>query len=98
MALPTSSIAWAVAALALVLGLIMLSAGVARRTGLGRFGTSTHARRLVVQDAVMLDRTRKLTIISCDGRDLLLLTGPTRETVVQWLPVESVTQASEARQ
>ena len=46
----------------------------------------------------MLDRTRKLTIISCDGRDLLLLTGPTRETVVQWLPVESVTQASEARQ
>ena len=90
MSLPISSIAMAIVALALVLGLVMLAAGVARRSGLTRLCAPSRTRRLVVQDFVMLDRARKLTIVSCDGRDLLLLTGPTRETVVRWLPGTSV--------
>ena len=78
--LQSSSIPLAVAALVGVLALVLLAARAARATGLAR----PAAGRLAVQDSLALDRARRLVIVRCDGRDLLLLTGTT-DHVVGWL-------------
>lgn len=62
---------------ALVLALRFLrAAGMARRAG----------RRLAVEEALALDSRRRLVLVSCDGRALLLLTGGTQDVVLGWLP------------
>ena len=69
-------------ALAAVLLLLWLAArglrasGVAARTG----------RRLAVQEVLAVDARRRLLLVRCDGRDLLLLTGGAQDAVVGWLP------------
>ncbi len=69
-------------ALAAVLLLLWLAArgvrasGVATRTG----------RRLAVQEVLAIDARRRLLLVRCDGRDVLLLTGDTQDAVVGWLP------------
>lgn len=70
-------------ALALVLGLVWAAARAFRATGLTRPGTG---RRLLPQESLALDRTRRLHLVACDGRDLLLLTGGATDVVVAWLP------------
>ena len=73
----------AAAALAGVLALILLAARLARRAGLApRAGTG----RLRVEEALALDARRRLLIVRCDGRALLLLTGGAQDQVVGWLP------------
>ena len=71
------------AALAAVLGAIVLAGRGARFMRLARPETG---RRLAVREALTLDRTRRLLLVSCDGRDLLLLTGGSTDQVVAWLP------------
>jgi flagellar protein FliO/FliZ len=72
----------AAAALAGVLAALVLilrglrAAGVARQAG----------RRLAVEEALALDARRRLLLVRCDGRALLLLTGGAQEVVVGWLP------------
>ena len=72
----------AAAALAGVLAALVLvlrglrTASQARRAG----------RRLAVQEALALDGRRRLVLVSCDGRALLLLTGGTQDIVLGWLP------------
>ncbi len=78
--LQSSSITLAVAALVGVLALVLLTARAARATGLAR----PTSGRLAVQDSLALDRARRLVIVRCDGRDLLLLVGST-DHVVGWL-------------
>ncbi len=73
----------ALAALGAVLGLILLAGRAAKATGLGRH---LAGQRLIPRESVTLDRARTLRIVSCDGRDLLLLTGGTSDLVVGWLP------------
>lgn len=87
MPLTSSNLSSAVAALVLVLGLIWLAARGVRSAGLirGKLGTAV-SRRLVLQDSLALDRTRRLHVIRCDGRELVLLTGGTADLVVRWLP------------
>ncbi len=77
------TVALAGAALAAVLGLVVLAGRGARMLRLAR---PAAGRRLVLGEALALDRTRRLQLVSCDGRELLLLIGSGSEQVVSWLP------------
>jgi uncharacterized membrane protein YedE/YeeE len=83
MPIPTLSLVTGLAALAGVVGLVLLAGRAARATGFVRLASSS---RLVLRDSLVLDRTRSLRIVSCDGRDLLLLVGGGADVVVGWLP------------
>ena len=87
MSLPISSLFTAAAALLAVLALVVLAGRGARLTGLGRPG---RAARLEVRDTLALDRARRLHVVRCDGRDLLLLTGGGSDLVVGWLPAPGI--------
>lgn len=75
------TVAMAGAALAAVLGIIVLAGRGARML---RLAQPAAGRRLVLGEALALDRTRRLQLVSCDGRDILLLIGGTSEQVVGW--------------
>jgi flagellar protein FliO/FliZ len=65
-------------ALALTLGLVGLGAVALRRWGpdaIARFGASKKERRLAVVESLVLDPARRLVIVSCDGKERLLLLG-----------------------
>jgi flagellar protein FliO/FliZ len=68
----------AVFALALTLGLVGLAAVALRRFGpdaMARFSASRKERRLTVVESLVLDPTRRLVLVSCDGEEKLLLLG-----------------------
>jgi flagellar protein FliO/FliZ len=73
----------AVAALAAVLALIWLASRAARWSGLATRPAGT--KHLAVQDTLALDARRRLTLVRCDGRRVLLLTGGGQDLVVGWL-------------
>jgi flagellar protein FliO/FliZ len=72
----------AVFALALTLGLLGLCAAALRRYGpdvLARFAAPNKAeRRLAIVETLVLDPSRRLVLVSCDGRERLLLLGEGR--------------------
>ena len=73
-----SDVLRALFALALVLGLIGLTAVALRRYGpdaIGRFAKTKKERRLAVVESLVLDPARRLVIVSCDGKEQLLLLG-----------------------
>ncbi|MGZ6020680.1 MAG: flagellar biosynthetic protein FliO [Phenylobacterium sp.] len=73
-----SEFARAAFALILTLGLIGLGAVVLRRYGpdaLSRFGRPKVNRRLAIVESLVLDPARRLVIVSCDGKERLLLLG-----------------------
>ena len=76
-------------ALLAVLALVLLAGRLAKLTGAARMlsGSPRQGARLRVQDTRALDRARRLHIIRCDGRDLLLLTGGPGDLAVGWLPL-----------
>lgn len=76
----------ALAALAAVVALVLLAARLARRAGLALPRPSGALRRLSVQDTLALDRARRLHLVRCDGRDLLIVTGGQTDLVVGWIP------------
>ena len=80
------SLLLAAAALAAVLLLVLLSGRLARMTRFARPGGA--AGRLSVQGSLALDPRRRLLLVRCDGRSVLLLTGP-QDQVVGWLPEAS---------
>jgi flagellar protein FliO/FliZ len=51
----------------------------------GRTGRGA-GRRLAVEEALALDARRRLLLVRCDGREVLLLTGGGQEAVIGWLP------------
>lgn len=68
----------AVFALAVTLGLIGLAAVALRRFGpevMARFAPNRAERRLAVVESLVLDPTRRLVLVSCDGEEKLLLLG-----------------------
>jgi flagellar protein FliO/FliZ len=87
MASPFATTLTALAALAVVLGLVWLASRAARWGGLAP--RQTGPRRLVVQDAIALDARRRLTLVRCDDRSVLLLTGGAQDVVVGWLKQSS---------
>ena len=46
------------------------------------------ARRLAARESLPLDGRRRLHLVACDGREVLLLTGGTTDVVVGWLSGE----------
>jgi len=79
-----STLLTALAALAAVLGLIWLASRAARLGGLAPRRPGGHC--LTVRDAIALDSRRRLHLVRCDGRDVLVLTGGGQDVVVGWLP------------
>ena len=43
-------------------------------------------RRLAVQEVLAVDARRRLLLLRCDGREVLLLTGGAQDAVLGWLP------------
>lgn len=76
--------AWITAAAALVgvIALVLVAGRLARRSGLAPQG----GRRLRVEESVSIDTRRRLVLVRCDGRAVLLLTGGGQDQVVGWLP------------
>lgn len=74
----------ALAALAAVLGCILLSGRLAQMTRLGRLPQGKSGR-LALVDTLSLDPRRKLVLVRCDGRCVLVLTGQ-QDQVLGWLP------------
>jgi len=70
------------AALCGVLLLLWLAARGVRATGL----TKREGRRLAVQEVLALDSRRRLLLLRCDGREMLLLTGGGQDLSLGWLP------------
>ncbi|MGG5817955.1 hypothetical protein [Falsiroseomonas sp. HW251] len=68
-------------ALAGVLGALVLALRGLRAAGMARGGA-----RLGIEEAVALDGRRRLLLVRCDGKHLLLLTGGAQDQVVGWLP------------
>jgi flagellar protein FliO/FliZ len=86
MLLGFSSLLSAVAALVVVLGLVWLGARAARLTGLAPRPVGT--RMLALQDTIALDSRRRLLLVRCGSRDVVLLTGGAQDLVVGWLPLQ----------
>ncbi len=78
----------AVGALAAVLLLIWLIQAAARAGLLRRVLPPPAPRadaQLALVESLALDPRRRLTLVRCDGRRLLLLTGGERDVVVGWI-------------
>jgi flagellar protein FliO/FliZ len=76
-----ADLARAAFALALTLGVIGLAAVALRRFGpetLARLAKPKRERRLAVVENLVLDPTRRLVLVSCDGQEMLLLLGEGR--------------------
>jgi flagellar protein FliO/FliZ len=82
MEIAPASLLTAAATLAAVLALIWLAARAARFGGLARRQVS--GRLLSVQDVIALDARRRLYLIACQERRVLLLTGGGQDVVVGW--------------
>jgi flagellar protein FliO/FliZ len=68
-------------ALALTLGLVGLSAVALRRFGpdaIARLSGPKKDRRLSVVESLVLDPSRRLVIVACDGKERLVLLGEGR--------------------
>lgn len=94
MLLGYSSLLTAVAALALVLALVWLGARAARLTGLAP--RPTGARILALRDTIALDSRRRLLVVRCGARDVVLLTGGGQDVVVGWLPSQASVAGGQA--
>ena len=70
--------------LAAVLLLIYLIGRVARATRFVRLAGAPN-RRLRILEALPLDPKRRLVLVQCDGRSVLLLAGA-QDQVVGWMP------------
>ncbi|RAI57314.1 hypothetical protein DOO78_19710 [Roseicella frigidaeris] len=47
---------------------------------------SRPGHRLALAESLALDPRRRLLLVRCDGRELLLLTGGSQDAVIGWLP------------
>ena len=83
MPIPYTSLVTAVLALVAVVGLVVLAGRLARASGLARPRTG---QRLAIRETMPIDRSRSLKIISCDGRELLVLVGGGSDVLLGWLP------------
>ena len=78
----------AIAALMAVLALIWVAGRLARASGLGLRRSIGRAGRVMgIEEALALDPRRRLLLVRCEGRRVLLLTGGSADLVVGWLPV-----------
>jgi len=78
------SYAWYFSALALVIGLILALAWIARRLGfMGRLAATGGKRRLAIVEVLPLDAKRRLVLLRRDGMEHLVLMGIGGDIVVE---------------
>lgn len=65
---------------------VLLPLWLAARLLRGRTARSGPGRRLALEEVLALDARRRLLLLRCDGRGLLLLTGGGQDAVIGWLP------------
>jgi flagellar protein FliO/FliZ len=82
-----TSIVTAIAALATVLALIWLAGRLARVGGIAQRPAT--GRLLAVEDVLALDARRRLHLVKCGQRRVLLLTGGAQDIVVGWIDPEN---------
>lgn len=71
-------------AFAAVVGLIGVSALIARKAGLASQAAKfSRRRRLSLVETLPLDARRRAAIIRCDGREHLIILGATSETLIE---------------
>ena len=71
------------AALAVVLALVVVAGKALRRLpGTGR----TITGRLSINSALRLDAKRRLLLVGCEGREILVLTGGGTDQIILWEP------------
>ena len=82
-----SNIAVATGALAFVIALLAIAHRLATRFKLAQriIGKPDDIKALVVEHSLALDARRRLLLIRCEGRQLLLLTGGPQDVLVGWL-------------
>ncbi len=73
-----------IAALAAVLAIVVLGGRAVRLAG-WRPGVGP-ARRLRLVEAIAVDQRRRLHLLSCDGREVLVMTGGPADVTLGWLP------------
>ena len=83
MVITSASVLTVAVTLVAVLALIWLAGRAARFGGLARRPAS--GRLLSVQDVIALDSRRRLYLIECQDKRVLLLTGGDQDVVVGWL-------------
>jgi flagellar protein FliO/FliZ len=82
MVITSTALLTAAATLAAVLALIWLAGRAARYGGLARRPAS--GSLLSVEDVIALDSRRRLYLIACQDKRVLLLTGGGQDVVVGW--------------
>ena len=82
-----TSILTAIAALIAVLALIWLASRLARFGGMAQRAPGA-SRVLAVQDVLALDARRRIHLVKCDQRRVLLLTGGAQDVIIAWLDKE----------
>jgi flagellar protein FliO/FliZ len=85
---------WAKALGALGIVLVLIWAAARRLKAFA--GPMRAGRRLAVQEILPVDGRRRLFLIRCDGREVLLLTGGTQDAVIGWLPPQEAPGCSGA--
>lgn len=75
------TLVYALAALAGVVALALLVGRFARMSGLAQ---TLGAKRLVIAERLAIDPRRRVLLLRCDGREVVILTGP-RDIVIGWL-------------
>jgi flagellar protein FliO/FliZ len=84
-----SSVVMALAALAVVLGLVWLAQFALRQgAAAGLRARLAGGGRLALVQSLALDQRRRVHLLACDGRCVVLLTGGTQDVVVGWLPLQ----------
>ncbi len=82
--MPFSPMIEALASLAAVLALVLAAGWLARTSSFAR-PLPKGQSRLRILEVLPLDPRRRLVLVQCDDRCLVLLTGP-QDQVVGWLP------------
>jgi len=82
--------------LALALALVLLAARLARAFGFASSGGSIagvagRQRRMALSETIPLDTRRRLHLVRCDGRDILVLTGGGQDVM---LPLDTQPEAA----
>jgi flagellar protein FliO/FliZ len=82
--MPIGSIVLALLSLAVVLVLVLLAGRAARAGGWAPHLAATGGNRLSLVQTIALDPRRRLHLVHCDGRHVLLLTGGGSDVVAGW--------------
>ena len=82
----TTSMLTGIAALAAVLALVLLAGRIARLGGWAPRVGGGATRRLRLEESLALDSRRRIQLVNCDGRSLLVMTGGTNDLVIGWAP------------